>query len=59
MSAGGTAQAPAATQTSAACPAIRAVKVSVRYLLESGPTEQIFTSPRSPVTSAYIQGLRG
>ena len=29
------------------------------YLLESGPTEQIFASPRSPVTAAYIQGLRG
>jgi len=29
------------------------------YLLESGPTEQIFASPRSPLTAAYIQGLRG
>jgi phosphate transport system ATP-binding protein len=29
------------------------------YLLESGTTEQIFASPRSPVTAAYIQGLRG
>jgi phosphate transport system ATP-binding protein len=29
------------------------------YLLESGPTAQIFEAPRNPVTAAYIQGLRG
>jgi phosphate transport system ATP-binding protein len=29
------------------------------YLLEAGPTEQIFAAPQNAVTAAYIQGLRG
>lgn len=29
------------------------------YLLESGPTEQIFEAPKHPVTAAYVKGLRG
>ena len=29
------------------------------FLLESGPTEQLFTAPRNAVTAAYIQGIRG
>lgn len=29
------------------------------WLVESGPTQQIFDSPQHPITAAYIQGHRG
>ena len=29
------------------------------YLLEAGPSEQIFEDPRNPLTKAYVKGLRG
>lgn len=28
-------------------------------LVESGPADEVFTNPRSPVTAAYLQGLHG
>jgi phosphate transport system ATP-binding protein len=29
------------------------------YLVESGPTHQVFESPRQPLTAAYVAGTRG